>query len=222
MRIVGPVAEFRIRSRHGRMDIMIKHYETLFAAGFAVAAWIAPVQPAFAQTAPSETSEPVEPDATPDEAEPSETIAAAAKLLEIITVIDDDARLTANGASFTIDEVTITLVFDVIADRMRLFSQVVPSDTLSVRTLRWVMQANFDTALDARYALARGRLWATFIHPLSPLEKDQFISALGQTVNVALTYGTLYSGGAISFGGGDSIGIQRQLIEDLLRRGQEI
>ncbi len=31
------------------------------------------------------------------------------------------------------------------------------------------MQANFDTALDARYAIAKGALWSTFIHPLSDL-----------------------------------------------------
>ena len=85
-----------------------------------------------------------------------------------------------------------------------------------------MMQANFDTALDARYAVAKGQLWAVFIHPLSPLKKDQLISSLGQTVNIARTYGTLYTGGALQFGGGDSPGIQRQLIEELLEKGEEI
>jgi len=85
-----------------------------------------------------------------------------------------------------------------------------------------VMQANFDTALDARYAIAQGRLWGVFIHPLSPLEKDQFISGVGQVVNLAKTYGSLYTGGAMSFGGGDSAPLQRQLIDRLLERGQEI
>ena len=81
------------------------------------------------------------------------------------------------------------------------------------------MQANFDAALDARYAIARGQLWAVFIHPLSPLKRDQLISGIGQTVNIALTYGSTYSGGATSFGGGDSGSL---LLEDLLKRGQEL
>jgi hypothetical protein len=85
-----------------------------------------------------------------------------------------------------------------------------------------MMQANFDTALDARYAVANGRVWGVFIHPLSPLEREQFLSAIAQTVNLARTYGTLYSGGAQVFGGGDSGDIYQGLIDDLLNRGQDI
>ncbi|MEM6577256.1 MAG: hypothetical protein AAF678_02075, partial [Pseudomonadota bacterium] len=96
------------------------------------------------------------------------------------------------------------------------------TDDLSAEELTRMMQANFDTALDARYAIARDTVWATFIHPLRPLEKDQLISGLGQVVNLAQSYGTLYSGGAMSFGGGDSGALQRALIEELLKKGQEI
>ncbi|MDG1406587.1 MAG: hypothetical protein P8Q50_01865 [Octadecabacter sp.] len=31
-----------------------------------------------------------------------------------------------------------------------------------------------------------------FIHPLGALEREQFLSAIAQTVNLARTYGTLY------------------------------
>ncbi|MEM7524503.1 MAG: hypothetical protein AAF360_12240, partial [Pseudomonadota bacterium] len=85
-----------------------------------------------------------------------------------------------------------------------------------------LMQANFDTALDARYAVAQGRLWSVYIHPLSALGKDEFISGLGQTVNLARTYGSLYTGGALTFGGGDSNDIHRALIDDLLKKGEAI
>ena len=96
------------------------------------------------------------------------------------------------------------------------------ADELSKEELYRMMQANFDTALDARYAIANGTVWAAFIHPLSTLEKDQLISGLAQTINIAVTYGTSYTGGAIQFGGGDSDGLQRQLIEELLKKGEEI
>ena len=93
---------------------------------------------------------------------------------------------------------------------------------VSDEELRRMMQANFDSALDARYAIAQGRIWSVFIHPLSPLKRDQLISGIGQTVNAAQTYGGLYTGGALQFGRGDSGALQRDLIDDLLERGQEL
>ena len=84
------------------------------------------------------------------------------------------------------------------------------------------MQANFDTALDARYAVAQGRVWGVFIHPLAALEREQLLSALAQTVNLARSYGSLYTGGANVFGRGDSSEIYQNLFEDLVARGQDI
>ena len=54
------------------------------------------------------------------------------------------------------------------------------------------------------------------------MEKNRLISGIAQTVNVAKTYGTLYSGGALQLGGGDSNDLQRDLIERLLKRGVDI
>ena len=85
-----------------------------------------------------------------------------------------------------------------------------------------VMQANFDAALDARYAVAQGRLWSVFIHPLGDLNKDEFLSGLGQVVNLALTYGSSYTSGALTFGGGDSNELHRALIDKLLKKGEDI
>ena len=105
---------------------------------------------------------------------------------------------------------------------MRAMIPIRSADGLTEDELLRMMQANFDSALDARYAVANRRLWAVFIHPFAALERDQFISGIAQTVNVAKSYGTLYSGGAAQFGGGDSGGLQRDLIERLLDRGQDI
>jgi hypothetical protein len=69
--------------------------------------------------------------------------------------------------------------------------------------------------------VAQGRLWGVYIHPLSPLERDQFLSALVQTINVARTYGEAYTGGALTFGGGDSGDIYRELLDEL-RKSQEL
>lgn len=176
---------------------------------------------AFAQSAPeSAASEDTAPDTSPEASDLPPTAMAAVALLTIVTTIDEEAQLTANGATFTIDETTVTLVFDVNADRMRLFSQIAPSDGLSGPQFRRLMQANFDTALDARYAVAQGQLWSTFIHPLTSLTQDDFVSALAQTVTLVKTYGTTYSSGAMSFGGGDSNAEIQKLLESLLEENE--
>ena len=145
-----------------------------------------------------------------------------ARLATIIKVLDPDASQRGASFEFTIQDIPVIVIADPRADRMRAMVPIRSSDALEPAELLRLMQANFDSALDARYAVAQGRLWGVFIHPLSPLERDQFISGLAQTVNVALTYGQSYSGGATVFGGGDSNGIYEQLIEDLQKRGQEL
>ena len=61
------------------------------------------------------------------------------------------------------------------------------------------MEANFHSALDARYAISDGILWAAFIHPLQELTKDQVISAISQVYSTVQTFGTYYSSGELSF-----------------------
>ena len=156
------------------------------------------------------------------EAPVSEPPMTLPRLSEIITALDPDVRSAGTQFQLTIADVPVIIVTDPIADRMRAMVPIRTAGAMTQEELLRVMQANFDTALDARYAIAQGQLWATFIHPLSPLEKDQLISGLGQAVNLAQTYGSLYTGGAMQFGGGDSGGLQRELIDKLLDRGQEI
>jgi hypothetical protein len=81
-----------------------------------------------------------------------------------------------------------------------------------------MLQANFDTALDARYSVAKGVLWSLYLHPLESLSDEQFLASLGQVVNLAASFGTSYSSGGLSFGGGDS----SELIQELLDKGLSI
>ncbi len=157
--------------------------------------------------------------AAAQEAEPSMT---GQRMAEIVLALDPDAQSTPSGFQLTIDDVPVLIVMDVLANRMRAMVPIRLAEDLTAEELQRVLQANFDTALDARYALANGRLWGVYIHPLRELERDQLISGLAQTVNIANTYGTLFTGGAAQFGRGDSTNLQRQLLEDLLEKGQDI
>ena len=151
--------------------------------------------------------------------EPSMTVL---RLSEIVQALDPDVATDGRSFKMTIDDIPVVIITDARADRMRAMVPIRSADGLSDEEVRRMMQANFDSALDARYAIAQDRLWAVFIHPLSALEKNQLISGLGQTVNLAKTYGSLYTGGAMLFGGGDSGGIHRSLIDDLLKKGDRI
>ncbi|WP_300037925.1 hypothetical protein [uncultured Roseobacter sp.] len=151
-------------------------------------------------------------------AEPPMTLS---RLAQIILTIDPEAQAHGPAMEFTVQDIPVIVIADVRADRMRAMIPIRAADGLEPEELMRLMQANFDSALDARYAVAQGRLWGVFIHPLSPLEQDQFLSGLAQTVNVARTYGQTYSGGANIFGGGDSNGIYQNLL-DTLRQGQEL
>lgn len=144
------------------------------------------------------------------------------RLAGIVTAID--AEVVANGPTlrFHLDGIPVMVVADAGADRMRAMVPIASAEGLEAEDLLRLMQANFDTALDARYAVANGRLWGVFIHPLAALERDQLLSALVQTVNVARTYGQTYSGGAQVFGGGDSNGIYQELFEELQKKGEAL
>ena len=153
------------------------------------------------------------------EAEPHMTVE---RMAQIVRALDSEAAVTGPGFTLTVDDIPILIVTDVAANRMRAMVPIRSAETMTAEEMQRVMQANFDSALDARYAVAQGRLWGVFIHPFRELERDQFISGIAQTVNIAKTYGSLYTGGAAQFGRGDSGDLQRQLIEDLLERGQDI
>jgi len=166
------------------------------------------------------------PDADPEAQPPDEIYGEApmtlARLDQIIRALDPEAQTNGRAWQLIINDVQVMIITDENADRMRAITPVRKIEEMSQEDITRVLQANFDSALDARYAIAKDVLWSAFIHPLKALEKDEFISGLGQVVNLAQSYGTLYSGGALQYGGGDSGALQRQLIDDLLKKGQEI
>lgn len=160
-------------------------------------------------------------DSTPETAQ-TDAPMTVERLSTIALEIDPDAKLISNTIEMTIDDIPVLMVLSQSADRMRAMVPIRSSDGLTTQELERVLQANFDSALDARYAIAQGRLWSVFIHPLSPLNREQFLSGLVQTITVARTYGKSYSGGATFFGNGDSSGIYDELLKKLLKQGQEL
>ncbi len=139
----------------------------------------------------------------------------AERLGQLIRGIDEEAESSGPVWAFSVADLEVAVIYDVSADRMRIIIPIGPIEDVPKEELVRILQANFDSALDARYAIADGKLWGAFIHPLSELSDEEFLVGLGETANVVLTYGTTYSSGLFIFGGGDSAEMQRNLIEEL-------
>lgn len=144
------------------------------------------------------------------------------RLIAILLRLDPAAAPQGGGIALTIADVPVIVFMDPIANRMRAVVPIASAEAMAADDLQRVLQANFDTALDARYAIAAGRLWSIYLHPLAELQPRQLISGLAQTVILAQTYGTAYSSGSLAFGAGDSPERFRALMEELLERGQAL
>ncbi len=142
------------------------------------------------------------------------------RLGNIIKRLDSKATGQPGHWQLSIDGVKLLVITDERADRMRIISPVTTAQKLSTKKLYRLMQANFDSALDARYSIAKGVLWSAFIHPLKSLDDREFISGVGQVVNLGQSYGGNYTSGALVFRGGDSETLQkRKLIDRLMEKG---
>jgi len=142
----------------------------------------------------------------------------------IIKRLDEKAKQKQKGFwEFKIIGIPVIIVTDEKNNRMRILVGIKKAANMGKEELMRLSQANFDSALDARYAIAKGVLWAAYIHPLRALHDKQFISAIGQTINIVREYGKSYSSGALFYGGGDSEQIlKEQLIQQLQKKGLEI
>lgn len=85
-------------------------------------------------------------------------------------------------------------------NRMRIVAYIAEEPELEPEELQRLLEANYHSALDARYALTEGDLVSVFIHPLRELTLAQFVLSLYQTIHCAETWGTTYSGGTLVFG----------------------
>jgi len=137
--------------------------------------------------------------------EPVDRRVAAAMSLErldaLVRKIAPGATREGPGWRLLIDEKVVRVIADARYDRIRVMVPVAPIAEVSEAMLRRCMEANFSAARDARYALAQDRLWSTFLHPLTSLDEALFLSALGQTVTLARTYGSSFRASELVYEG---------------------
>ncbi|WP_113913294.1 type III secretion system chaperone [Roseovarius dicentrarchi] len=145
-----------------------------------------------------------------------------ARLGEIAVTLDPDGVRHGRGWRLNVGGQVMLLTADATAGRMRAMVPIGRAGDMGRAELERMLQANFDSAQDGRYAIAQGLVWSVFAHPLRCLDKIRLIEGVAQAVMLARTHGTLYSGGGLQFGGGDSTRLQDDLLEELLRLGEDL
>jgi len=117
--------------------------------------------------------------------------------------IVDDLDGEAGDWSFEYGGVKIRLIADEEYDRVRIMAPIARIEDLEEQQVLATLHANFDRAIDARYAMWQGGVWSVFAHPLGELSREQLISAIRQVSSLVRNFGTSYSSVDIGLGSGD-------------------
>ena len=102
----------------------------------------------------------------------------------------------------TRDEVALYVFSDDGHDRMRIMAPIGEVTELEPQLLQRLLHANYDRALDARYAMRGREVWSVSVHPLSTLAPDDFADFLDQVVRLVKNTGSSYASTDLVFGGG--------------------
>lgn len=97
------------------------------------------------------------------------------------------------------NEVPVFVFCDDEHDRMRLMAPIGVVEELDSDLLHVLLQANYDRALDARYAMRERELWAVVVHPLATLATDDVPSMFDQVVALVKNTGTTFSSTELVF-----------------------
>ncbi len=121
-------------------------------------------------------------------------------LQALLNEVVPDLKGESGQWRFTYTGIEMALLTSVSHDRMRIIAPVEPEAELTDQQRKRMLEANFHSALDARYATSNGIVYAAYIHPLSPLRRDEVLSGIRQVAQLVKTFGTTYSSGELLFG----------------------
>ena len=96
--------------------------------------------------------------------------------------------------------VTLYVVADEEHDRMRIMAPIGEMRKADAGFLSLLLQANFDRALDAKYAMRKRELWSVFMHPMSTLVPDDLGTFMDQVARLVQNTGTTYASSELIFG----------------------
>jgi hypothetical protein len=136
------------------------------------------------------------------------------ELAELLAQITEEFRQSPTHWQFIHDGIPMACLTDPGYDRMRFIAPITELVEMDDATKDAVLEANFHTALDARYGSSNGLLFAAFLHPLSSLEETLTRSALDQVASLVHTFGSHFTSGEIEFSSGPELEIDEEDDDD--------
>lgn len=136
------------------------------------------------------------------------------ELAELLALTTDEFRESPTHWQFIHDGIPMACLTDPGYDRMRIIAPITELADLDDATKDAVLEANFHTALDARYGSSNGLLFAAFLHPLSSLEDNLARSALDQVASLVHTFGSHFTSGEVEFSSGDELELDEEDEDD--------
>lgn len=125
------------------------------------------------------------------------------KMKKILMRESEDVKGGLGSWEVSYREKSLTILTSEEHNRMRIVSPIVKLSEVDAKDRLILLEANFDKALDAKYAVYNEIVWSSFTHPLGELTVEQFKDAMDQVVNLVNNYGTTYSSTHLVFGGGE-------------------
>lgn len=123
-----------------------------------------------------------------------------ARLDQILKTVEPGVKGGSGRWQMVREGIPLMVLTDESHNRMRVIAPAAEVEQVNPEILMKMMEANFVAALDARYAVFKGVVWAIFIHPLDSLIERDLISALKQVTTLVKTTGTSYSSSELQFG----------------------
>ncbi len=102
---------------------------------------------------------------------------------------------------FLMNERPMMILTDQNANRMRIMAPILEEKELERDQYKVMLEANFDRALDAKFAIYEGVVWSVYTHPLAELTVEQLKDAMRQVSALAENFGTTYTSTDFVFGG---------------------
>ncbi len=96
-------------------------------------------------------------------------------------------------------EVPVFVFSDDEHDRLRLMAPIGIVEELDADLLHVLLQANYDRALDARYAMNGKELWSVVVHPLATLATDDLPNLFDQLVTLVKNTGSTFASTELVF-----------------------
>lgn len=97
------------------------------------------------------------------------------------------------------NDVPVFVFSDDEHDRMRIMAPIGVVEELDSDLLHVLLQANYDRALDARYAMRGNELWSVVVHPLATLATDDLPAMFDQVTTLVKNTGSTFASTELVF-----------------------